>query len=141
MAFTTSHPASGAINVTPLIDVLLVLLIIFMVITPLSPVGLNAQVPQSTGDRPPAGAIDPTVVVQIASDLTVRLNAETTSFEALATRLQQVFRSRADRTLFVQAAPDVEFQYVAQAIDISRGAGLDRIGLLGGAGAVALPPQ
>jgi biopolymer transport protein ExbD len=137
---TGSSSSTGQINVTPLIDVLLVLLIIFMVITPLSPVGLRAGVPQPPRDVPPS-PIDPTVVVQIASDHSVRINAEASTLETMGARLEQIFRTRAERTLFVQGAADLEFRTIARAIDISRTAGVDRVGLLGPRGDVRLPPQ
>jgi biopolymer transport protein ExbD len=119
----------GNINVTPLIDVLLVLLILFMVITPLKPLGLNTAVPQ-----PPASGAPPppvrTVVVEIASDLTLRINSELTAPDELGARLAAIFKTRAGRVLFVKAANDVEFRHVAQAIDIARGSGVDTVALL-----------
>lgn len=115
-------------NVTPLIDVLLVLLVIFMVVTPSRSVGLATDIPQ-----PSPASFDPPaapVVVSIASDLTIRINSEPVVLSELRRRLLEIFRNRAGSAVFVRAAPDIEFQHVATAIDAAKGAGIARIGLM-----------
>ena len=125
---------SADINVTPLIDVLLVLLIIFMVITPLAPKGLEALVPQPPPPNQPETQTDRTVVVQVIDDngkIKLKINQEDVTFENLSTRLTDVFKTRAERVMFVKGDPDVEFQNVAQVIDIARGTNVvDKIGLI-----------
>jgi biopolymer transport protein TolR len=123
------------INVTPLIDVLLVLLIIFMVITPLTPKGLEALVPQPPPPNQKPEPTDRTVVVQVLqSNETkpkLKINQEDVSWDNLGSRLTDIFKTRAERVMFVKGDPDVEFQNVAQVIDIAKGTQVvDKVGLI-----------
>ena len=118
------------INVTPMIDVLLVLIIIFMVITPTTSRGLNTLLPQqSKDDGSPAPPSDD-IVITVNGDRTVNINRELVLLADLHDRLQRLFANHPNHVLFVRGEKGLEFQQVAEVIDIARGVGLDRVALM-----------
>ena len=117
------------INMTPMIDVLLVLIIIFMVITLTTSHGLNALVPQPESG-PPSEAPSTDIVVTVNGDRTVSINQETVAIEELSGRLRRLYVNHPGHPLFVRGGKDLAFEQVAQVIDIARGVGLDRIALM-----------
>ncbi len=126
---------SAEINVTPLIDVLLVLLIIFMVILPPHTLGELAQIPQPSPDHAPPNPLAP-IVIELKDTgegqrPALAVNQEQIKWEDLESRLAGIYRQRDDRTGFVKGDPEVEFAFVAEIVDITHRAGADRIGLLG----------
>jgi biopolymer transport protein TolR len=118
-------------NVVPLIDVLLVLIIIFMVITPRVPTGLKTLVPQPS---PPNQKQPPpdnrTIVVSVMPDGKLMINQDAADWSSLGPRLFDIFKERADKIAFVKGDDNVEFAQVARAIDIMRGSGIDHVGLI-----------
>jgi len=129
MDVATKGSSMATMNVVPLIDILLVLIIIFMVITPLKPKGLDASIPQpSTSDTPDAGP--KTVVVQVLGTGKLKINDEDATWDSLGMRLSEVFKQRAEKVAFVQGEELVRFSDVARAIDIMRSSGVEKVGLM-----------
>lgn len=126
---------SSEINVTPLIDVLLVLLIIFMVILPEHHRGEEAQIPQPAPDHMAQNPYAP-IVIQLkdageSKRPGLKINQEKVSWNGLEARLKEIYSQREDRVAFVKGDPEIDFEYVAEAVDITHHAGADRIGLMG----------
>jgi biopolymer transport protein TolR len=126
---------SSDINMTPMIDILLVLLIIFMVIVPVTPKGLDALVPQPPKDpqkQPPPS--DRTIVVQViyrpGAAPAYKINETDVAHADLLAKLTEIYANRAERVMFVRGDDNVNFAYIADVIDIGHSANVDHIGLM-----------
>lgn len=128
----TSKANIAEINVTPMIDILLVLLIIFMIIVPAVPKGLQASLPQApkTLLHLPEGAIVVQVLGHTGASPSYKINDVDIPHDQLLTKLSEVFANRAERVMFVKSDDSVNFAYVAEVIDIGKAANVDRVGLM-----------
>lgn len=129
-----TNGAVSQINVTPLIDVLLVLLIIFMVIVPKAPSGLEAMLPQAAKSTAPRTSEPAAIVVQVqageAGALSYRINSTELAKNALEPRLEEIFAMRQQKVMFVKGDPKLTFAQVAEVIDLGRRAGAQEVAVL-----------
>ncbi len=119
------------INITPYIDILLVLLIIFMVITPVRQMDLEVKVPQPPPPDQREEQVDPSViVVSLSENMVIAINQEVTDISALGSKLMEIYAARANKNMFISASPKLPYGDVVRIIDIAKGAGVGDIGLL-----------
>jgi biopolymer transport protein TolR len=134
MSGGSSGGAVSEINVTPLIDVLLVLLIIFMVIVPVTPKGLDTLVPQPPKNKTESEPNDRTIVVEVLSNgagtPSYKINDNAFNKQDIEPKLAEIFASRQEKVMFVKGDKDLDFAKVAEVIDYGHQAGVDNIGLI-----------
>ncbi|HLX42793.1 MAG TPA: biopolymer transporter ExbD [Bryobacteraceae bacterium] len=118
----------GEINVTPMIDVLLVLIIIFMIIIPQRSTGLASQVPQPSNQKAKSQSLD--IVVSVGDNRSLSINSEPVAWAELDHRLLQISAQRPGGVLFVDGSPRADFEDVARVLDTARGAGIYKVALL-----------
>ncbi len=131
MAMSTGGGAGGLqneINVTPMIDVLLVLLIIFMMAVPMMRKAIDVQLPDPTPQVAPANADVKQIVLEVLPGEQYKINTVPVTKDGLAARLKEIYDPRPDKIIFIKGDPDATYQDIIQAVDISRGAGVKIIG-------------
>lgn len=138
---------SGAMrdpNVTPIIDVMLVLLIIFMVVTPLTQSGHDVELPESADNIQNAQPDPNQLVLNIDATGQVTINKQPVTWDELPLRIRDIFETRSDKTIFLQAAPSLQYGQVVAVLDVARGNGVERVGIVppdpyAGAGGGGIP--
>jgi len=131
MAVGSKKGPKSDINITPYIDILLVMLIIFMVITPVRQMDLDVKVPQPPPPGQENAPPDPSViVVSVGESANITINQDPVDITALGPKLQEIYSARANKNMFISASAKLPYGDVVKIIDIAKGAGVGDVGLI-----------